>query len=101
MEMNHNNGILYIADTGAGRIIWVNTDGPGVTTNIMGDETQMEPLAEYSEVTGVEWGILDSGLSFPSGIAPPGVLFISQVVMGRLPVTTSMTTEKASLTREQ
>ena len=85
MEMNHDNGILYIADTGAGRIIWVNTDGPGVTTNIMGDETQMEPLAEYSEVTGVEWGILDSGLSFPSGIAlHQGVLFVSQNGNGKI-----------------
>ena len=63
----------------------MNTDGPGVTTNIMGDETQMEPLAEYSEVTGVEWGILDSGLSFPSGIAlHQGVLFVSQNGNGKI-----------------
>ncbi|MCH1591916.1 MAG: hypothetical protein L7R66_02870 [Candidatus Thalassarchaeaceae archaeon] len=79
MEMNHDNGILYIADTGAGRVIWVNTSDPGVTTNIMGDETQMEPLAEYSEVTGVEWGILANGLSSPSGVAlHQGILFVSQ-----------------------
>ncbi len=85
MEMNHDNGILYIADTGAGRIIWVNTGDPGVKTNIMGDDSQMEVLAEYSEVTGVEWGILDSGLSFPSGIAlHQGLLFVSQNGNGKI-----------------
>ena len=85
MEMNHDNGILYIADTGAGRVIWVNTSDPGVTTNIMGDETQMEPLAEYSEVTGVEWGVLANGLSSPSGVAlHQGILFVSQNGNGKI-----------------
>ena len=85
MEMNHDNGILYIADTGAGRVIWVNTSDPGVTTNIMGDETQMEPLAEYSEVTDVEWGVLANGLSSPSGVAlHQGILFVSQNGNGKI-----------------
>ena len=80
MELDHTNGILYIADTGTGRVIWVDTDDSGATVaDIMDDESRMEPLAEYSEVTGIEWGILASGLSSPSGIALyEGLLFVSQ-----------------------
>jgi len=73
MVVDKSNGILYIADTGAGRIVWVNTDDPTTSsTNIMNDNSRLEPLAEYSRVTGVEWGVLATGLTRPSGIAIDG-----------------------------
>lgn len=80
MVLDKDNGILYIADTGAGRILWVNTDDPSTTTtNIMGSSSQKDSsLAEYSEITDVEWGVLASGLNKPSGIALNGdTLFVS------------------------
>lgn len=73
MVLDKSNGILYISDTGAGRVVWVNTDDPTTSsTSMMGDSSQLEDLAEYSRVTGVEWGVLVSGLSRPSGIALDG-----------------------------
>jgi hypothetical protein len=87
MILDKANGILYISDTGAGRILWVNTDDTTTSsTNIMGDSTQMDPvLAEYSRITGVEWGVLATGLSSPSGIALHGdTLFVSQNGNGKI-----------------
>ena len=87
MVLDKANGILYIADTGAGRILWVNTDDPTTTTtDIMGSSTQKDSeLAEYSEITDVEWGVLASSLSSPSGIALHGdTLFVSQNGNGKI-----------------
>ena len=79
MILDKNTGILYIADTGTGRILWVNTDDVTTTsTAISNDGTQMEQLHEYSRISGVEWGVLASGLNRPSGIAlHDGILFVS------------------------
>ena len=87
MVLDKANGILYIADTGAGRVLWVNTDDPTTTTtDIMGSSTQKDSeLAEYSEITNVEWGVLASSLSSPSGIALHGdTLFVSQNGNGKI-----------------
>ena len=87
MILDKANGILYISDAGAGRVLWVNTDDTTTTsTNIMGSSTQMDPvLAEYSEIRGVEWGILATSLSAPSGIALHGdTLFVSQNSNGKI-----------------
>ena len=80
MVLDKDSGILYIADPGANRVIWVNTDDTTYNTqNIMSDSSRMEPLEEYSRITGIEWGVLDSGLSRPSGIAiEDDQLFVSQ-----------------------
>ncbi|MGB2478771.1 MAG: thrombospondin type 3 repeat-containing protein [Candidatus Poseidoniaceae archaeon] len=80
MILDDSTGILYISDTGTNRVLWVNThDTTVTTTNILGDSTQFEPLAEYSRVTGAEWGVIDTGLSNPSGIALDGdTLFVGQ-----------------------
>jgi len=79
MVLDKDSGILYIADSGAGRVLWVDTDDPTTTsTNIYNSNTRMEPLHEYSSITGVSWGILASGMSRPSGIALDGdTLFVS------------------------
>ncbi len=86
MVMDKSNGILYIADAGANRVVWVNTDDPTTTsTNIMDDASRLEPLAEYSRIGGVEWGILATGLNLPSGIAlADGQLFVSENGNGKI-----------------
>ncbi|MCS5527474.1 MAG: hypothetical protein NZ774_06385 [Candidatus Poseidoniales archaeon] len=79
MILDKDSGILYIADTGANRVLWVNTDDTTYNTqNIMGESTRLEPLQEYSDITGIEWGVLETGLDRPSGIALDGdQLFVS------------------------
>ena len=79
MVLDKDSGILYIADSGSGRVLWVDTDDPTTTsTNIYNSNTRMEPLHEYSSITGVSWGVLASGMSRPSGIALDGdTLFVS------------------------
>ena len=79
MILDKNSGILYIADAGANRVLWVNTDDTTTSSlDIMGESSRLEPLAEYSDMTGIEWGVLDTGLNRPSGIALDGdQLFVS------------------------
>jgi hypothetical protein len=79
MVLDKDSGILYIADSGAGRVLWVDTDDPSTTSaNLYNSNTRMEPLHEYSSITGVSWGVLASGMSRPSGIALDGdTLFVS------------------------
>lgn len=79
MIMDKSNGILYIADTGNNRILWVNTDDTVISsTSMMNDGSRLEPLQEYSAITGREYGVLSTGLSRPSGIALDGDrLFVS------------------------
>ncbi len=86
MVMDKSNGILYISDPGANRVLWVNTDDPTTTsTDIMNDPSRLEPLAEYSDITDVEWGILATGLNLPSGIAlADGQLFVSENGNGKI-----------------
>ena len=69
MVLDHVTGILYIADTGTGRVLWVDTN----TGEEIGTLTQsMEPLAEYTEWNGAEQGVLVRGLDSPSGLAIDG-----------------------------
>ena len=79
MVLDKGTGILYISDAGANRVIWVNTDDTTYQTqDIMDDPSRLETLSEYSRITGVEWGVLDGGMSSPSGIALDGdQLFVS------------------------
>ncbi len=86
MVLDKDSGILYIADAGANRVLWVNTDDTSYNTqNIMNESTQLEPLQEYSDITGVEWGVLATGLDRPSGIALDGdQLFVSLNGNGRI-----------------
>ena len=86
MIMDQSTGILYISDTGTGRVLWVDTDDTSTTSsNIYGDASRMEVLSEYSSVTGMDWGVLANGLSRPSGIALDGdTLFVSQNGNGKI-----------------
>lgn len=86
MILDKDNGMLYIADTGANRVLWVNTDDTTINTqDIMNDPSRLEPLAEYKRMTGIEWGVIDTGLSRPSGVALDGdTLFISENGNGKI-----------------
>ena len=80
MVLDKDSGILYISDTGANRVLWVNTDDQSTSsTDIYDEPSRMETLAQYLRIDGVEWGILDTGLNRPSGIALEGKnLFVSE-----------------------
>ena len=86
MILDKDTGILYISDTGANRVLWVNTrDTTTTSVDIYDDPSRVEDLAEYMEVTDAEWGIFDTGLSRPSGIAlHDGTLFVSQNGNGKI-----------------
>ena len=86
MELDHDTGILYIADPAANRVLWVNTDDTTyTTTDLMNDPSRLEPLAEYSRFNGIEWGVLDTGLDRPTGIALHGdQLFVSEYSNGNI-----------------
>ena len=79
MVLDKDTDILYISDPGGNRVIWVNTDDTSYQSeDIMDDPSRLEPLSEYSRITGVEWGVLLDDVNRPSGIALYGnQLFIS------------------------
>jgi hypothetical protein len=65
---------IYIADTGAGRVIRVDRYSGDITDTLRAIN---EPLAEFSEVTGVTVETVVEGLSQPSGLElHDGVLLI-------------------------
>ena len=86
MVLDKGSGVLYIADPAANRVLWVNTDDTSVTkTSIMNDASRLESLQEYARITGVEWGVLATGLDRPTGIAlHDGQLFVSQYGNGQI-----------------
>ena len=86
MVLDKDTGILYIADPAANRVLWVDTDDSTyTTTDIMNDASRLEPLAEYSRINGIDWGVLATGLDRPSGIAlDDGQLFVSEYGNGNI-----------------
>ena len=75
MELDHATGMLYIADTGAGRILRLDTaTGTNVGT-LLGDLDG----AEYTGVEGADVQVLVEGLDEPSGLAlHEGRIFVSE-----------------------
>lgn len=75
MELDHATGMLYIADTGAGRIVRLDTATGTNTGKLAGDWDG----AEYTGVEGAEVLVLVEGLDEPSGLAlHEGRLFVSE-----------------------
>lgn len=75
MVLDHETGILYVADTGTGRVLWIDTTTGEETATLT---QNMEPLDEYTEWTGVDQGVLARELDAPSGLALDGNrLFLS------------------------
>ncbi len=86
MILDKDSGILYISDTGKNRVLWVDTNDDSIATeDIRGDDSQLEELAAYTRKTGIDWGVIDNGLSRPSGIAlHEGHLFVSENGNGQI-----------------
>ena len=69
MELDRETGILYVADTGGDRVLWIDTN-----TGQQGDdlEMKMEHIETYAEWDDTEWGVLTEGLDRPGGLALDG-----------------------------
>lgn len=75
MEVDHATGMLYIADTGGGRILRLDTATGTNTGKLAGDWDG----ADYTKVEGAEVEVLAEGLDEPSGLAlSDGRLFVSE-----------------------
>lgn len=86
MEVDRDSGLLYAVDTGANRVLWLDT-----TTGVKGERLRVtEPGVDHHELDDVDFGVLIDGasvdgMSAPSGLAlVDGVLLISDFETGRL-----------------
>ena len=86
MEFDADSGLLYAVDTGANRVLWLDT-----TTGDKGRRLAVtEPGVDHHELDNVDFGVLIDGsevdgMSAPSGLAlVDGVLLISDYETGRL-----------------
>lgn len=70
MELDRGTGILYVADTGGDRVLWIDTN-----TGEQGKDLGMvmEHVETYAAWDGTEWGVLAQGLDHPGGLALDGV----------------------------
>lgn len=66
MMIDHATGLLYVADTGNGRVLRLDT-----ASGERGDDlrTRMEDLDDYAEWVDVDWSTLIEGLDRPGGLA--------------------------------
>lgn len=79
MVIDPETGLLYVADTGNGRVLWIDTatgeEGRGLPV--------MEPGTTHKEWTGVDWGVVVEGLDEPGGLAFSGDrLFVAEWATG-------------------
>lgn len=69
MMIDPTTGLLYVADTGNGRVLWIDTQTGEKGRRIQVSE---EPVEEYAWWDGAEWGVFAEGLDRPSGLAVNG-----------------------------
>ena len=69
MELDRGTGILYVADTGNDRVLWIDTN-----TGEQGSDLGMvmEHIQTYAAWDDTEWGVLADGLDRPGGLALDG-----------------------------
>jgi DNA-binding beta-propeller fold protein YncE len=81
MEIDRETGILYIADTGAGRVLWLDTASGEQGKKVRGAP---EPLANNAMWDNVSWGELITDLDEPGGLALDGEgnLYVSDFATG-------------------
>jgi hypothetical protein len=81
MELDHATGMLYVADTGAGRIMRLDTTSGTNTGNLPGDWDG----ATYEGVEGADYQAVVEGLGEPSGLAlHEDRLFVSDHASGEV-----------------
>jgi hypothetical protein len=79
LELDHATGMLYVADTGAGRIMRLDTATGTNTGALPGDWDG----AQYEGVEGADYQVVADGLDEPSGLAlHEGRLFVSEHASG-------------------
>ena len=85
MALDHETGVLYIADTGTGRIIAMDTTSGEEAGNLFAFN---EPLEEFTRYEGVDhWTVVPRGgtLEQPSGLAlVDGRLFVTDHANGQI-----------------
>jgi hypothetical protein len=75
MELDHATGMLYVADTGGGRIMRLDTASGTNIGELPGDWDG----AEYTGVEGADFQVVADGLKDPCGLAlHDGRLFVSE-----------------------
>jgi DNA-binding beta-propeller fold protein YncE len=69
MEIDRETGILYVADTGGDRVLWIDTN-----TGEQGADLAMvmEKVETYAAWDDTEWGVFADGLDQPGGLALDG-----------------------------
>lgn len=65
MEVDHASGLLYVADTGGGRVMRLDT----ATGTNMGALPGDKDGGTYEKVEGADWQVFAEGLGQPSGLA--------------------------------
>lgn len=82
MMIDPATGLLYVADTGGGRVLRLDTASGERGKDI---RTQQEPVEDYAKWEGVEWTELVSDLDQPGGLAfRDGTLYIAEFGTGIL-----------------
>jgi sugar lactone lactonase YvrE len=81
MAIDPSSGRLYVADTGGGRVLWLDTATGTQGANLA---QQYESIATYAQWDGVTWGELVTGLDRPGGLAldDQGRLFVAEYGTG-------------------
>lgn len=79
MVLDDATGLLYVADTGNGRVLWIDT-----ATGEEGDRlTASDAGVKHREWVGAEWGVLAEELDMPGGLALVGDrLFVGEWATG-------------------
>lgn len=82
MMIDPASGLLYVADTGNGRILWIDTQSGEKGDNL---RVSAEPVEEYAWWDGAAWGVLVEGLDRPSGLAVGGErVWVAEYGTGRI-----------------
>lgn len=81
MDIDRETGLLYVADTGNGRVLWIDT-----ATGVEGSALRtQEPGVVHTRWDGATWGVLVEGLDRPGGLAlGPDRLYVAEHGTGLL-----------------
>jgi hypothetical protein len=80
LVLDHSTGWLYVADTGSGNVMRLDTQTGSYSEALSGN---VDGIPEYSAYRGVTWEAFATGLQQPSGLAlADGILFVGDRTSG-------------------